>query len=47
MVGDEGLDSPSASPQLHCCKHSLHRKIALRIATGNSHPDPGVKGLSP
>lgn len=40
LVGCEGLDLPSAGPQVHCCKHSLRRNFALRIATGNSHPDP-------
>lgn len=37
MEGQEGLDPPLASPQLHGSKHSLLRKIALRKSTGLSH----------
>ena len=29
--------SRSATPGFHDCKHSLHRKVRFRIATGNSH----------
>ncbi|MGB4796754.1 MAG: hypothetical protein WBP23_05995 [Candidatus Saccharimonadales bacterium] len=29
--------SHPATPQLHCGKHSLRQKVALRFATGDSH----------
>jgi regulator of replication initiation timing len=40
LVIPRGVDSPSASPELHDCKHSLHRKVRFRTATGSSHPVP-------
>jgi len=39
MVQGEGFDLLPADPQLHGCKRSLHRKVALQIATGNLHPE--------
>jgi hypothetical protein len=47
VVGAEGLDLPSAGPKLHDWQASCHRKVSLRIATGNSHPDPGVGCSTP
>jgi hypothetical protein len=40
LAGDEGFDLSSAGPKVHYCQRSWHRNISLRIATGNSHPDP-------
>ena len=39
LEGLEGLDSSLASPKLARMKTSFHRKVSLRIATGNSHLD--------
>ncbi len=38
LVGRGGLGHASATPKIHDCKHSLHRNVSLRIATGNPHP---------
>ncbi len=37
LVGRGGLGHASATPKIHDCKHSLHRNVSLRIATGNPH----------
>ena len=39
MEGQEGLESPPATPSQHLCKTSLQELTPLRIATGNSHLD--------
>ena len=43
-----GIRSRSATPRFHDCKHSLHRKVALRTATGSPHPlMPGIRVFQP
>jgi hypothetical protein len=46
-LGDEGFDPHSAGLQLHDCRTSRHRKIALQSATGGFHPDHFGRELEP
>jgi hypothetical protein len=45
LVTSRGIDSPSASPELHGGKHSLPRKVPLRNATGISHPIAAIGAI--
>lgn len=47
MVHREGFDPPLAGPQLRYGQTSWPRKIALRHATGMSHPAPWRRAFEP